>query len=507
MKPNSPFLLGGLVIASLAVIKCGNDSPDATSIADPNSVGAAGRNDSATGGASGRGDGLGGSDNKGGANNGGANKGGANNGGAGNGGMNNGGSADGAIDAGVRRGGGCSEMNLRTGPPAGKEAFKKDPIDTKFPFSTHWMGVFSDDPRFVSMTSLTDLDNDGDLDFASGQREDLNGGMVWWEYCSADHWVKHTVGIGYRSSAGGNAMDVDGDGWVDLLAGDSWFKNPKTPRTSTGWQRYTAVPIRPEELIVGDLTGDKKPEVLYLISTIKPQWWSPGPDPTQQWVEGGEYPYNQQQGGAIGDIDGDGDNDIVGGREWWYRNVSGDGKQWENVHIDAGVPFDEFPLTWVGDIDGDGDNDIVLCTHFGGRVAWLENLDGKGNQWKLHMIATTDRRFHSIVAADFDNDGDIDLFIGENYYGLWIYENTDGKGTFAEHKIAVGPGHEARVGDVDCDGDLDIAGKPWGDLDEGNNPRDHVYYQNMLVERGGKPVFNRPKGEVWNYVQNPACAK
>jgi hypothetical protein len=39
-------------------------------------------------------------------------------------------------------------------------------------------------------------------------------------------------------------------------------------------------------------------------------------------------------------------------------------------------------------------------------------------------------------------------------------------------------GHEARVGDVDCDGDLDIVGKPWGQQNEGGEqarpPRDHV---------------------------------
>jgi hypothetical protein len=56
-----------------------------------------------------------------------------------------------------------------------------------------------------------------------------------------------------------------------------------------------------------------------------------------------------------------------------------------------------------------------------------------------------------------------------------------------------------RVGDVDCDGDLDIAGKPWGEGEP--EPRDHVYLQNMTIERGGKPVFQRPKGEIWRAGQ------
>jgi hypothetical protein len=101
---------------------------------------------------------------------------------------------------------------------------------------------------------------------------------------------------------------------------------------------------------------------------------------------------------------------------------------------------------------------------------------------------------------DFDNDGDLDIYSGESSGRAWIWENTNGKGAFTEHAVANNArGHDARVGDVDCDGDLDIAGKPWGEGE--GEPRDHVYLQNMTVERGGKAVFVRPAGEVWNKLQ------
>ncbi len=173
-------------------------------------------------------------------------------------------------------------------------------------------------------------------------------------------------------------------------------------------------------------------------------------------------------------------------------------------------------MTVMGDIDGDGDNDIAMHTHWGGNIAWLENADGKGTTWMLHMIAPNGavqaKNFlHGLLIEDFDNDGDMDILASQNNGTMFIYENTDGKGTLTEHAVATGPGHEPRAADVDCDGDLDIVSKPWGNLAEGHGEntdpklRAHVYYKNELVERGGPAVFARPKGEVWNVPNKGRC--
>jgi hypothetical protein len=251
---------------------------------------------------------------------------------------------------------------------------------------------------------------------------------------------------------------------------------------------------------LGDVTGDQKPEALYLHKNFQPQFWTPGADPTKTWQLGPLLEHNQQQGGAIADFDGDGDNDILGGYRWWYRNVNGDGSKWETVEIFASG-FDDSPLTYQGDFDADGDIDFALVTHFGGRVAWASNDNGKGTQFSLHMLATDKNFLHTIVAADFDNDGDLDLLVGNNVGKSFIYDNTDGKGAFVEHLIAADTrSHEARVGDIDCDGDLDIVGAPWGDQNEGGEQtkplRDHVYLKNEFVERGGKPLFERKPFEL-----------
>jgi hypothetical protein len=440
--------------------------------------------------------------------------------------------------------GGCSDNGPNPTPKA--PFMPAQPIDTKFPFSTHWMGMFADNPanaHCISMTSLTDLDKDGDLDFADGQRDvacsgqtNPNAPMIWWEYCSPDHWVRHTVGTGFSSAASGGAADFDGDGWIDLVAGNSWFKNPGAGvRTAASWMRYpTGAPGATEEITMGDLNNDGKLDALFVVRTIDPQWWTPGANPTMQWTRTVLSTYRQQQGGAIGDLDGDGKNEAIVGDHWWYK--LGVNNMWTPVAFatdstaasPAFVALGGFepantpqegsnPLMMVADIDGDGDYDVAMSTHWGTNLAWMENKDGKGMAWVLHMVRPTARGnnvLHDMVADDFDNDGDIDLLVAENQGALWIYENTDGHGmTFTEHKIAMGPGHEARAADVDCDGDLDIVGKSWSDPNDGSAGSSeiaallghHVYYKNELVERGGTPVFARPKGEVWNVPDKGGC--
>jgi hypothetical protein len=428
----------------------------------------------------------------------------------------------------------CSEMGAGPTPPAG--FMKADPMDPKLPFSTHFMGIFSDNPSCIGMTSLSDIDNDGDEDFASGQRDVACSGrsnpgapVLWWEYCAPDRWVRHTVGTGYKSAAGGGAGDFDGDGWIDLVGGDSWFKNPGAGvRGTASWQRLaTGAPGVTEEIRVGDLTGDGKFEVLYVERSFRPHWRTPGSNATAMWTVGATLAYSQQQGDSIGDLDGDGKNDILVGDRWWYRNDGGGegAGKWPAVPIPPAPSFStaaaaagSSPITALADVDGDGDLDILLQEHWGTKVGWLENADAKATIWTPHMIVGAGGPFaaksrsllHGLMPFDFDNDGDIDVLSTENQGQIWIYENTDGKGSFAEHVVALGGAHEPRVADVDCDGDLDFVGVPWGDLGDGaagrsETIRAHVYFKNELVERGGPALFDRPKAEVWNVPNQGRC--
>jgi hypothetical protein len=77
----------------------------------------------------------------------------------------------------------------------------------------------------------------------------------------------------------------------------------------------------------------------------------------------------------------------------------------------------------------------------------------------------------SLDVADMDQDGDLDVIVGEHNLKqpgsakLYIFENSDGKGgSWTRHLVYTGDEHHdgAQVVDIDGDGDLDIVSIGWG---------------------------------------------
>jgi hypothetical protein len=167
---------------------------------------------------------------------------------------------------------------------------------------------------------------------------------------------------------------------------------------------------------------------------------------------------------ALADLDGDGDLDIVisndePDRKLLYKN---DGKG----HFSEAGSFGEAGWSTryvtLADLDGDRYPDIVVANRGPGpaspRPSYVCLNDRKGGFPSCAPLPTESAT--SIVAADLDGDGALDLFVPHRDGGQSILLWNDGKGRFPV-STKVGPAvTSARIGaagDFDGDGRLDLA--------------------------------------------------
>jgi hypothetical protein len=378
--------------------------------------------------------------------------------------------------------------------------FAISPAPAEFRFAHHF--IDADLPgKEYGQTSLVDVDKDGDLDFITGGK-DPQKHVFWFEYQGPDKWVRHMLGDNHPSDVGGTAIDVDGDGWVDHVSGGVWYRNTGKPREEP-FERIvfdkdlSAV----HDLVAADVDGDGRLDVVTMSDRNNLRWYSiPKADPKQPWVRHDIGP-GVHAGVAVGDIDGDGDLDVARSNRW-FENADGKGTKWAEHPIPFGNPNQPYPMATrcvIVDIDGDRRRDLVMTENEirAGKIAWLKNVDGKGTKWEVHELKSGDGAargaYHSLAIADFDRDGDPDIFTvemehipGDRQPRWFIWENVDGKGAnFVERVIldAHLGGHEAVVADVDGDGDLDICAKLWDPRkDNANGGRNHAdYLENLAV--------------------------
>ncbi len=360
--------------------------------------------------------------------------------------------------------------------------------------------------------TFVDIDADGDMDLVLGEYDGelftyLNDGGV---FTAAATNPFSAIDVGYRSSP--SFVDIDADGDMDLVVGNKYgdvatYLNNAGVFTAASTNPFDGIDIgeysAPSfadidtdgdmDLILGSYYGD-----FFLFKNDTGAFSLPSESALVDilLLEGNTSP-------AFVDIDDDGDMDLVTGSSYGdlFTYINDGGEFTLAATNPLGLIFPGyFSAPTFVDIDGDGDMDVVTGQSYGLFYTY-ENNAGVFEVPTTDPLDGIDVGYLSTPAfVDIDGDGDMDLVSGNTDGYLHTYINT--AGVFAP--AATNPfsglnffsASAPAFGDIDDDGDVDmIVGNEDGEIATYINtagtfaPPAINPFENIILKNDARPTF------------------
>ncbi|MFZ1947554.1 MAG: FG-GAP-like repeat-containing protein [bacterium] len=285
--------------------------------------------------------------------------------------------------------------------------------------------------------------------------------------------------VGQTDWAGGAGISGPVTDWgreFEASSGASWLAVPGQLALSSH-----AAASPPEHLLsdaytgtigvdVGDVDNDGDIDVVGTadVSGMVLLWVNQGGDPLT-WTEQLVANPPGAAGVDLADVDGDGRLDVVlalidpRNKIVWKQNLGGDPIVWGTQTVES-----SWGNTWemaTADINADGHLDVVATKWSPGEVAWWENDGASPIVWTKRPVAPTLAGAHSVRGADLDGDGDMDLATAAGLANrITVFWSDGANPPVWTAQILDSTFVGARsvwIGDIDGDGDPDIAGICW----------------------------------------------